>query len=191
MFYESFNPPSSAISLVQVVDTPRTVDLADSAMSTSINQDAPSTSIPSTQEQEQSPIISQGVEESPKIPDFNDDPLHETLHEDSTTKRSSSHVRLSHTSFEILVEPKTYKEAMLEPSRIDAMQEEIHTFERLQVWELVSCPDLIMLIKLKWIFKVKKDECGGVLKNKARLVTKGCQQEEGIDFEELFSPVLE
>nr|GFC53905.1 hypothetical protein [Tanacetum cinerariifolium] len=102
MFYESFNPPSSAISLVQVVDTPRTVDLADSAMSTSINQDAPSTSIPSTQEQEQSPIISQGVEESPKIPDFNDDPLHETLHEDSTTKRSSSHVRLSHTSFEIL-----------------------------------------------------------------------------------------
>ncbi|GJW95417.1 retrovirus-related pol polyprotein from transposon TNT 1-94 [Tanacetum coccineum] len=41
------------------------------------------------------------------------------------------------------------------------------------VWELVPCLDLVMLIKLKWIFKVKKDECGGVLKNKARLVAKG------------------
>ncbi|GJU98145.1 retrovirus-related pol polyprotein from transposon TNT 1-94, partial [Tanacetum coccineum] len=41
-----------------------------------------------------------------------------------------------------------------------------------------------MLIKLKLIFKVKKDECGGVLKNKTRLVAKGYRQEEGIDFKE-------
>ncbi|GKA89337.1 retrovirus-related pol polyprotein from transposon TNT 1-94 [Tanacetum coccineum] len=46
-----------------------------------------------------------------------------------------------------------------------------------------------MLIKLKWIFNVKKDEVGGVLKNKARLVAKGYQQEEGIDFEESFALV--
>ncbi|GKA71030.1 retrovirus-related pol polyprotein from transposon TNT 1-94 [Tanacetum coccineum] len=84
---------------------------------------------------------------------------------------------------------KTYKDAMLEPSWIDAMQEEIHEFERLQVWELVPCPDLVMLIKLKWIFKVNKEECGGVLKNKARLVYKGYQQDEGIDFEESFALV--
>ncbi|GJY22065.1 retrovirus-related pol polyprotein from transposon TNT 1-94 [Tanacetum coccineum] len=69
------------------------------------------------------------------------------------------------------------------------MQEEIHEFERLQVWELVPCPDLVMLIKLKWIFNVKKDECSGVLKNKARLVAKGYRQEEGIDFKESFAPV--
>ncbi|GKC49177.1 retrovirus-related pol polyprotein from transposon TNT 1-94, partial [Tanacetum coccineum] len=116
----------------QVADTPRAVDLADSPVSTSIDQDAPSTSIPSTQEQEQSLIISQGVEESPKTPHFHDDPLHETLHEDSTSQGSSSNVRPSHTPFELLVEPKNYKEAMLEPSWIDAMQEEIHEFERLQ-----------------------------------------------------------
>ncbi|GJW08041.1 retrovirus-related pol polyprotein from transposon TNT 1-94 [Tanacetum coccineum] len=92
-------------------------------------------------------------------------------------------------AFLTLVEPKNYKEAMLEPSWIDAMQEEIHEFERMQIWELVPCPDLVMLIKLKWIFKVKKDKCGGVLKNKARLVAKGYQQEEGIDFKESFTPM--
>ncbi|GKE60987.1 retrovirus-related pol polyprotein from transposon TNT 1-94, partial [Tanacetum coccineum] len=161
---------------------------------TSIDQDAPSSSNPSTQEQEQSPIISQGVEESPKTPHFHDDPPHETLHEDSTSQGSSSNVQPSHTPFKLLgrwtknhpianmirdpsrsisirkqlktdtmwcyfdafitsVEPKNFKEAMLESSWIDAMQEEIHEFERLQVWELVPC------------------------------------QEEGIDFEESFAPV--
>ncbi|GJV28457.1 retrovirus-related pol polyprotein from transposon TNT 1-94 [Tanacetum coccineum] len=60
--------------------------------------------------------------------------------------------------------PKNFKQAMTEPSWIDAMQEEIHEFERLQVWELVSCPDKVMLIKLKWIYKVKKDEFGGVIR---------------------------
>ncbi|GKC31973.1 retrovirus-related pol polyprotein from transposon TNT 1-94, partial [Tanacetum coccineum] len=78
---------------------------------------------------------------------------------------------------------------MTEPSWIDAMQEEIHEFERLQVLELVSCPDKVMLIKLKWIYKVKTNEFGGVLKNKARLVAQGFWQEEGIDFEESFSPI--
>ncbi|GKE39006.1 retrovirus-related pol polyprotein from transposon TNT 1-94 [Tanacetum coccineum] len=46
-----------------------------------------------------------------------------------------------------------------------------------------------MLIKLKWIYKVKTDEFGGVLKNKARLVAQGFRQEEGIDFEESFALV--
>ncbi|GKC98197.1 retrovirus-related pol polyprotein from transposon TNT 1-94, partial [Tanacetum coccineum] len=78
---------------------------------------------------------------------------------------------------------------MLESSWIEAMQEEIHEFERIEFWELVPYPDRIMLIKLKWIFKVKKDEFGGVLKNKARLVAKGYHQEEGIEFEESFAPV--
>ncbi|GJU09628.1 retrovirus-related pol polyprotein from transposon TNT 1-94 [Tanacetum coccineum] len=46
-----------------------------------------------------------------------------------------------------------------------------------------------MIIPLKWIYKVKLDEMGGVLKNKARLVARGYRQEEGIDFEESFTPV--
>ncbi|GJV02297.1 retrovirus-related pol polyprotein from transposon TNT 1-94 [Tanacetum coccineum] len=47
----------------------------------------------------------------------------------------------------------------------------------------------VLLIKLKWIYKVKTEEFGGVLKNKARLVAQGFKQEKGIDFEESFAPV--
>ncbi|GKE37557.1 retrovirus-related pol polyprotein from transposon TNT 1-94 [Tanacetum coccineum] len=53
----------------------------------------------------------------------------------------------------------------------------------------VPSSNKVMLIKLKWIFKVKTNEFGGVLKNKARLVAQGFSQEEGIEFEESFAPV--
>nr|GEU44249.1 retrovirus-related Pol polyprotein from transposon TNT 1-94 [Tanacetum cinerariifolium] len=68
------------------------------------------------------------------------------------------------------------------------MQDEIYEFDRLQVWELVPQPDCVIIIALKWIYKVKLDEYGDVLKNKARLVEKGYRQEEGIDFKESFAP---
>nr|GEZ11321.1 acidic leucine-rich nuclear phosphoprotein 32 family member A [Tanacetum cinerariifolium] len=51
---------------------------------------------------------------------------------------------------------------MTKPSWIEAMQEEIHEFERLQAWKLVPCPDKVLLIKLKWIYKVKTDEFAGM-----------------------------
>nr|GFA77998.1 hypothetical protein [Tanacetum cinerariifolium] len=68
-------------------------------------------------------------------------------------------------------------------------EEELNEFERLEVWELVPRPDQVMVITLKWIYKVKLDGLGGILKNKARLVARGYRQEEGIDFEESFAPV--
>ncbi|GJR63934.1 retrovirus-related pol polyprotein from transposon TNT 1-94 [Tanacetum coccineum] len=209
LFDEYLNPPTIAVSTVSVATAPRAIKIANSPMSTSIDQDAPSSSIPSTQDQEHSLIISQVVEESPKTPLCHDDPLHEPLHEDSTSQGSSSNVRPSHTLFERIgrwtkdhpianvigdpsrsvsnkkqlktdamwcdfdafltsVEPKNFKKAMIEPSWIDSMQEEIHEFKRLEV---------------------KTNEFGGVLKNKARLVTQGFRQEEGISLEEAFAPV--
>nr|GFC82248.1 hypothetical protein [Tanacetum cinerariifolium] len=50
-------------------------------------------------------------------------------------------------------------------------------------------PDKVMVITLKWIYKVKLDELGGILKNKPRLAARGYRQEEGIDFEESFALV--
>ncbi|GJV48487.1 retrovirus-related pol polyprotein from transposon TNT 1-94 [Tanacetum coccineum] len=55
--------------------------------------------------------------------------------------------------------------------------------------ELVPRPDKVLVITLKWIYKVKLDELGGNMKNKARLVAHGYRQEEGINFEEFFAPV--
>nr|GEZ16975.1 hypothetical protein [Tanacetum cinerariifolium] len=55
--------------------------------------------------------------------------------------------------------------------------------------ELVPRPDKVMVISLKWINKVKLDELGGILKNKAQLVDRGYRQEEGIDFEESFASI--
>nr|GEU43312.1 retrovirus-related Pol polyprotein from transposon TNT 1-94 [Tanacetum cinerariifolium] len=69
------------------------------------------------------------------------------------------------------------------------MQEELNEFEHLEVWEPVPRPDKVMVITLKWIYKVKLDELGGILKNKARLVARGYRQEERIDFEESFALV--
>ncbi|GKB15801.1 retrovirus-related pol polyprotein from transposon TNT 1-94 [Tanacetum coccineum] len=99
--------------------------------------------------------------------------------------KSSSEASSSGDAFE----PKNFKSAITEDYWFQSMQDEIHEFDRLQVWELVPQPDCVMIIALKWIYKVKLDEYGDVLKNKARLVAKGYRQEEGIAFEESFAPV--
>nr|GEU93582.1 putative ribonuclease H-like domain-containing protein [Tanacetum cinerariifolium] len=86
------------------------------------------------------------------------------------------------------VEPKTYKDALTQTCWIKAMQEELNEFKCLDVWELVPRSDKVMVITLKWIYKVKLDELGRILKNKSRLVARGYHQKEGIYFEESFAP---
>ncbi|GJW52813.1 retrovirus-related pol polyprotein from transposon TNT 1-94 [Tanacetum coccineum] len=78
---------------------------------------------------------------------------------------------------------------MIDAGWIDAMQEELPQFKRLDVWELVPHSDSIKPLTLKWIFKNNLDEEQTVIKNKARLVMRGYRQKEGIYFEELFAPV--
>ncbi|GJV75818.1 integrase, catalytic region, zinc finger, CCHC-type containing protein [Tanacetum coccineum] len=90
-----------AISIL-VAAAPRAIEIADSPVSTSIDQDAPSSSIPPTQDQEHSPILSSSVERKHLNPYFRMNPLHEFLHEDSTSQGSSSNVRPSHTPFKLI-----------------------------------------------------------------------------------------
>nr|GEV37067.1 hypothetical protein [Tanacetum cinerariifolium] len=84
-----------------------------------------------------------------------------------------------------------YKKLLCLPhtTLIEAMQEELYQFDRLQVWELVDKPFGKSVIRIKWLWKNKKDEDQTVIRNKARLVAKRYAQEEGIDFEESFAPV--
>nr|GFA35414.1 retrovirus-related Pol polyprotein from transposon TNT 1-94 [Tanacetum cinerariifolium] len=86
-------------------------------------------------------------------------------------------------------EPKNIKEEMADSAWMEAMQEELYQFDRLQVWELVDKPFGKSIIRLKWLWKNKKDKDQTVICNKARLVAKGYAQEESIDFEESFAPV--
>ncbi|GKF31067.1 retrovirus-related pol polyprotein from transposon TNT 1-94, partial [Tanacetum coccineum] len=86
-------------------------------------------------------------------------------------------------------ELKNIKEAMDDSSWIKAMQEELHQFDRLDVWELVDRPLYKNVINMKWLWKNKRDEENTVIPNKAHLVAKGYNHQEGIDFEESFALV--
>ncbi|GJZ20726.1 retrovirus-related pol polyprotein from transposon TNT 1-94 [Tanacetum coccineum] len=88
-------------------------------------------------------------------------------------------------------EPKNIKEAMVDSAWIEAMQEELHQFDQLDVCELVDRPLCKNVINLKWLWKNKRDEENTVIRNKARLVGKGYAQKEGIDFKESFAPVAQ
>ncbi|GKD95671.1 retrovirus-related pol polyprotein from transposon TNT 1-94 [Tanacetum coccineum] len=79
---------------------------------------------------------------------------------------------------------------MLDASWIESMQDELNQFKRLDVWELIKCPIGRFIIVVKWIWKNKTDAENTVIQNKSRLVAKGYGQEEGIDFEESFTPVV-
>ena len=70
-----------------------------------------------------------------------------------------------------------------------AMLEEMKAIEENETWQLVDPPPGYCPISLKWVYKVKRDELGAIVKHKARLVARGFVQREGIDFEEVFAPV--
>ena len=87
------------------------------------------------------------------------------------------------------VEPKNVQMALKENSWVEAMQEELAQFQKLQVWTLVDLPVGEYAIGTRWIFKCKRDDRGVVTRNKARLVVQGFNQQEGIDYNEVFAPV--
>jgi len=70
------------------------------------------------------------------------------------------------------------------------MQEELEEFERNKVWTLVPKPhDVQSVIGTRWVFRNKVDDQGIVIRNKARLVAQGYNQQEGIDYDETYAPV--
>ncbi|KAL9266755.1 Copia protein-like protein, partial [Drosera capensis] len=86
-------------------------------------------------------------------------------------------------------EPTCYREAATESAWYQAMQKELESIEKNNTWTLTELPPGHKSIGLKWVFKLKKDSDGRVIKHKARLVAKGYVQRQGIDFEKVFAPV--
>nr|GEU83098.1 hypothetical protein [Tanacetum cinerariifolium] len=87
------------------------------------------------------------------------------------------------------VEPKKITDALQDRSWVEAMQEELLQFKIQNVGTLVDCPKRVRPVGTKCVLKNKKDERGIVINNKARLVAQGHTQEEGIDYDEVFTPV--
>ncbi|KAJ0851519.1 putative RNA-directed DNA polymerase [Helianthus annuus] len=87
-------------------------------------------------------------------------------------------------------DPTSYEEASQDPKWLEAMDNEIESIHKNHTWELVDPPSQQKPIGVKWIYKTKFDEKGNVDKYKARLVVKGYKQKYGIDYQEVFAPVI-
>ncbi|GJR59277.1 putative ribonuclease H-like domain-containing protein [Tanacetum coccineum] len=87
------------------------------------------------------------------------------------------------------IKPTSIAKALSDSSWVEAIQEKLLQFKLQQVWILVDLLNGKKAIRIKWVFRNKKDERGIVNRNKARLVAQGHRQEEGIDYEEVFAPV--
>ncbi|RVW63782.1 Retrovirus-related Pol polyprotein from transposon TNT 1-94 [Vitis vinifera] len=86
-------------------------------------------------------------------------------------------------------EPSNFEEAKADPMWRRAMEEEISSIRKNETWKLVPLLNSHKPIGLKWVYKLKKDTQGRIVKHKARLVAKGYVQRQGIDFDEVFTPV--
>jgi hypothetical protein len=86
-------------------------------------------------------------------------------------------------------EPNNYQEAAGSDDWRGAMDSEIQSINKNKTWNLVKLPAGHKPIGIKWVFKLKRNAEGKIVKHKARLVAKGYVQKHGIDYEEVFAPV--
>ena len=87
-------------------------------------------------------------------------------------------------------EPIDFKEASHDEKWVKAMNDEIEAIRKNDTWELTSLPQGQKAIGVKWVFKAKRNAQGEVERYKARLVAKGYSQRQGIDYDEVFAPVV-
>ena len=90
-------------------------------------------------------------------------------------------------------EPKTYKEAILHKSEKEwdkVMQEEVRSLLENHTYDLVKLPQGKKALRNQWVYRLKTENIGSQLRYMAQLVVKGFNQKKGIDFEEIFSPMV-
>ena len=90
-------------------------------------------------------------------------------------------------------EPKTYQEVLKHQNKIEwlkAMKEEMKSLHENHTYDLVKPPKEKKIWKNKWVFRQKNDGNISQLRFKARLVVKGLGQRKGVDFDEIFYPVV-
>nr|GFB47471.1 integrase, catalytic region, zinc finger, CCHC-type, peptidase aspartic, catalytic [Tanacetum cinerariifolium] len=129
----------------------------------------------------QNPSIASNVISSDNINQAEPHAEHDEVADDETRRQLESDAEMCIFALTVSrTEPKNIKEAMADFAWIESMQEELHQFDRLDVWELVDKPLCTNVINLKWLWKDKRDEENTVIRNKSRLVAKGYAQKEGV-----------
>ncbi|KAD4180022.1 hypothetical protein E3N88_28613 [Mikania micrantha] len=106
--------------------------------------------------------------------------------------KEAPHRAVNYDENELLLatdEPFGYSQAAGNPNWEDAMRKEIESIVKNQTWILTNLPKNAKPIGLKWVYKIKKDASGKIVKYKARLVAKGYVQQQGVDYDEVFAPV--
>ena len=88
------------------------------------------------------------------------------------------------------VEPRNFSQAILSQEWQHAMQVEYDALIANDTWDLVPQPVEQNIIRTKWVYKIKQKADGSIDRYKARLVARGFQQVDGVDFTETFSPVI-
>ncbi|GKA85110.1 retrovirus-related pol polyprotein from transposon TNT 1-94, partial [Tanacetum coccineum] len=212
MFDEYFKTPTGDHQMPHVLAVPPPVIPTGPSVSISFDHDAPSGSHSPSSLAHQSSLVHHGVstehsfevnsfaatEYEPFVNVFAPGPNSEASSSGILTITTPNQSTQPHEHLRKWTDSHPLDNIIKNPSRpvstrkqlaTDVMQDEIHEFDRLDVWELVPPLDCAMIIALKWIYKVKLDEYGDVLKNKARLMAKGYRQEVGLDFEESFALV--
>ncbi|GJZ61405.1 retrovirus-related pol polyprotein from transposon TNT 1-94 [Tanacetum coccineum] len=182
LFDELLTPPPSVdcpapevIAPIVEVVAPVPAVSTGSPSSTNVDQDAPSPSNSQTTPETQPPVIPNNVEEynhDIEVAHMGNDPCFGIpIPEVHSNQSSSSDIIYIiqalfcyYDAFLTAVEPKTYKDDLTQSCWIEAMQEELNEFEHLGVCKLVPRPDKVMVITLKWIYKVKLDELGEAIR---------------------------
>nr|GEU38678.1 integrase, catalytic region, zinc finger, CCHC-type, peptidase aspartic, catalytic [Tanacetum cinerariifolium] len=207
------HPAPEVIASIAKVVAPESAASTGLPSSTTADQDAPSLSKTQTTPETQPPVIPNDVEEDNhdiEVAHMCNDPFFFMPIPEVSSDQSSSAdsiYTILHPNHQISKHnSKWTKDHPLENiigNSLDQFPQDCNNMTKLfsvttmlsslllnpRLWKLVTRPDKVMVITFKWIYKVKLDEMGGILKNKARLVARGYRQEDGIDFEESFAPV--